>query len=150
MDLTRVGERADVWEKVVRKLRAGAMPPAGRPRPDQNAIDGLTSWLERELDRAAATNPNPGAAQAVHRLNRAEYVNAIRDLLAIEIDGRSLLPADVSGYGFDNIADVLLVSPGPSRTIHVSGNEDQSPRHWESHYPVNHRDVQGLQELAAK
>ena len=111
MDLENVGERAEIWEKVVHKLRAGAMPPAGSPRPDKTAYDGLTSWLETELDRAAAARPHPGRPLA-QRLNRFEYTNAIRELLAMEIDGRALLPTDESGYGFDNIADVLSVSPG--------------------------------------
>ena len=106
----RVEEEVEVWEKVVRKLRARAMPPAGRPRPESAAYDAMASWLETALDRAAAAHPNPGRAP-IHRLNRAEYRNAIRDLLALEIDERALLPPDDSGYGFDNIADVLSVSP---------------------------------------
>ena len=113
IDLERVGyieDEVEAWEKVVRKLRARSMPPPGRPRPDSSAYDALASWLVTALDRAAAAAPDPGAAPP-HRLNRAEYSNAIRDLLALEIDGRSLLPADESGYGFDNIADVLSVSP---------------------------------------
>ena len=102
---------ADIWEKVVKKLNTGAMPPAGSPRPDAQALNGLVSWLETSLDDAAATSPNPGRP-AVHRLNRAEYANAIRDLLALEVDAPSLLPADTSGFGFDNVADVLSVSSG--------------------------------------
>lgn len=108
--LARVAELPDVWEKVVRKLRTRAMPPAGLPRPDEAAYDALASWLEAQLDAAAAARPNPGRP-TLHRLNRAEYTNAIRDLLALDIDGRSLLPADDAGYGFDNIADALSVSP---------------------------------------
>ena len=110
-DVTNVPAGAQVWEKVVRKLGTRAMPPLGMPRPDKPAYDGFASWLENELDRAAAAKPNPGRA-GVHRLNQFEYTNAVRDLLALEIDGRSLLPSDESGYGFDNIADVLSVSPG--------------------------------------
>ena len=94
----------------MRKLRAGAMPPVGRPRPDAAAVTGFVSTLETALDRAAAAKPNPGRA-VVHRLNRSEYGNAIRDLLALEIDARALLPGDNSDHGFDNIADVLSVSP---------------------------------------
>jgi hypothetical protein len=86
------------------------MPPAGLPRPDAASYDKLAASLETALDAAAAARPNPGRS-VLHRLNRAEYTNAIRDLLALDIDGRSLLPADDSGYGFDNIADVLSVSP---------------------------------------
>ncbi len=110
-DLANIEEDTEIWEKVVRKLRTRAMPPQPRPRPDEATYDGLVSWLETELDRAAAAHPNPGRRPAVHRLNRAEYANAIRDLLALDIDGQSLLPPDDSGYGFDNIADVLSVSP---------------------------------------
>ncbi len=111
VDPGRVGRDAAVWEKVVRKLRTGMMPPSPRPRPDRQTYVSLVSYLEAELDRAAMANPFPGRP-AVQRLNRAEYVNAIRDLLALEVDGRSLLPPDESGYGFDNIGDVLSVSPG--------------------------------------
>jgi hypothetical protein len=110
-DVGHVGDGAEVWEKVITKLRSGAMPPAGRPRPDKASADEFIAWLETSVDRAANAHPNPGRP-AVHRLNRAEYTNAIRDLLALEIDGASLLPADDSGYGFDNIADLLSVSPG--------------------------------------
>ena len=113
MDVEHVGERAPEWEKVVRKLRTGAMPPAGAPRPDQATYDSFANYLETNLDRAAAAKPDPGAP-AIHRLNRAEYANAIRDLLSLDpsaIDIKSLLPPDDSGYGFDNIGDVLAVSP---------------------------------------
>ncbi|MGE0393870.1 MAG: DUF1592 domain-containing protein [Vicinamibacterales bacterium] len=109
--LARLAEHTETWEKVVRKLRVGAMPPAGMPRPDDAALTGLTSWLETSLDAEAAKAPNPGRP-AVHRLNRAEYANAIRDLLGVEIDAPALLPADTSGFGFDNVADVLSVSSG--------------------------------------
>lgn len=109
-DIVNVAADAPIWEKVVRKLRAGAMPPAGMPRPDAAAYNSFAAYLESELDRAAAVDPNPGRT-SVHRLNRAEYTNAIRDLLALEIDGGALLPPDESAYGFDNIAAVLSVSP---------------------------------------
>jgi len=109
-DVAKVAASADVWEKVVRKLRASAMPPLGMPRPDKPTYDGLTSWLENELDSAAAARPNPGRV-GVRRLNQFEYTNTIRDLLALEIDGRALLPADESSHGFDNIAEALSVSP---------------------------------------
>ncbi len=110
LDLQDVSADAVRWEKVVAKLRSGAMPPAGAPRPGSDAYESMAASLEAALDRAAEARPRPGRP-AVHRLNRAEYTNAIRDLLAVEIDGRSLLPADDSGYGFDNIADVLSMSP---------------------------------------
>jgi hypothetical protein len=110
LDLENVSERAAVWEKVVRKLRTGAMPPPGAPRPDDLEYGAFASYLEAELDRAAALNPNPGRP-GVHRLNRAEYTNAVRDLLAVELDGESLIPADNAGFGFDNVGDALSVSP---------------------------------------
>jgi mono/diheme cytochrome c family protein len=110
-DLSNVGASRDVWEKVLRKLHGGLMPPAGLPRPDRTAADSFTSWLEGELDRAAHAHPDPGRTEPLHRLNRAEYQNVIRDLLALEVDVTSLLPADDASYGFDNIAGVLKVSP---------------------------------------
>jgi mono/diheme cytochrome c family protein len=111
MDLARVSDSAEVWEKVVRKLRTGTMPPQGARRPDQATYSSLISWLETELDRGAAARPGPGRAPLFHRLNRAEYGNAIRDLLALDVNVASLLPPDDSAYGFDNIADALGVSP---------------------------------------
>ena len=94
----------------MRKLRAGLMPPAGRRRPDEASRDALVRWLETELDRVAATRPNPGRTEPLHRLNRAEYRNAIRDLLALDVDVTALLPADDASYGFDNIAGALKIS----------------------------------------
>ena len=113
MDVANVTANAEVWEKVIRKLRTAAMPPVGMPRPDPATYDGFATYLETTLDNAAAANPNPGRP-TVSRLNRAEYVNAVRDLLAVDpasIDIPSFLPADDSGFGFDNIGDVLSVSP---------------------------------------
>jgi cytochrome c5 len=109
-DIEHVADGAELWEKVIAKLRSGSMPPVGAPRPDKAAMTGFISHLETTIDRAANGRPNPGRP-AVHRLNRAEYTNAVRDLLSLEIDGASMLPSDDSGYGFDNIADVLSVSP---------------------------------------
>ena len=105
-----VSAHADVWEKVIRKVRAGMMPPAAMPRPDAAARASLVSSLESMLDRAAREKPNPGRPLA-HRLNRAEYANAVRDLLAVDVDVSALLPPDDSSGGFDNNADVLGVSP---------------------------------------
>src|SRR4051812_926054 len=105
-----VPSNAGTWETVVRKLRAGLMPPPGMPRPAAEALDGLAASLEEELDRAASALPNPGRPM-LHRLNRAEYANAIRDLLHLEVDTATLLPPDDSAFGFDNVADVLGVSP---------------------------------------
>ncbi len=110
-DVAHVGVDAQTWEKVVRKLRAGVMPPAGRPRPDRQVFSGLISWLETKLDRAATARPDPGRTEAFHRLNRTEYQNAVRELLALDIDVSALLPADDATYGFDNIASALTVSP---------------------------------------
>jgi cytochrome c5 len=110
-DTTEIGARADLWEKVLRKVATGAMPPSGARRPDAATSSAFVDWLDRELARAAREHPKPGRS-TIHRLNRAEYANAIRDLLGLEIDARALLPADDAGYGFDNIADVLSVSPG--------------------------------------
>jgi mono/diheme cytochrome c family protein len=109
-ELTNVAAQADVWEKVVRKVRAGMMPPAGLPRPDAAAREALVASLESTLDAAARTSPNPGRPLA-HRLNRAEYANAVRDLLSLDVDVTSMLPPDDSSGGFDNNADVLGVSP---------------------------------------
>jgi mono/diheme cytochrome c family protein len=110
MDGAMVEHDPAVWEKAVRKLRSGAMPPQGLPRPDPATYDALAGWLETTLDRAALAQPNAGRP-LVHRLNRAEYANAMRDLLALDIDPATLLPPDDSSYGFDNIADVLGTSP---------------------------------------
>ena len=110
LDPSNVESHAAAWEKVLSKLRAGEMPPPGAPHPSKAAVDAFTAKLESSLDAAAASHPNPGAP-AIHRLNRAEYSNAIRDLLGIEIDASATLPTDDSGYGFDNIADVLSTSP---------------------------------------
>ena len=104
-----IGDR-DVWEKVVRKVGAGQMPPPGTPRPDDATARSFVTTLERTLDGFAAAHPNPGPP-LLHRLNRTEYANAVRDLLAVDIDGGALLPADETSHGFDNIADALSVSP---------------------------------------
>ncbi len=108
LDLTKLGQHADIGELLVRKLRAGMMPPTGMPRPDAAAMDGLITWMEGELDRSSTAHlPAPG----LHRLNRTEYTNAIRDVLALEVDATKFLPADDSTRGFDNIAGALTLSP---------------------------------------
>ncbi len=109
-DFSKVAEDAQIWEKVVRKLHAGAMPPMGLPRPDNSDVDHLASWLETALDRAAAEHPNPGRT-LIHRLNRTEYGNSIKDLLDIDVDATDLLPPDDSVDGFDNVAQMLTISP---------------------------------------
>src|SRR5262245_45652560 len=101
VDVDAVGANAEIWEKVVRKLHTGSMPPAAMPRPDKATYQGFITSLENALDKSAAASPNPGRPTAVHRLNRVEYANAIRDLLALEIDGTAMLPGDNSSYGFD-------------------------------------------------
>ena len=108
IDLAQVPDQAEVWEKVVRKLHAGAMPPMGLPRPDRAASEGFATWLEAKLDAAVTGDPGPAG---LRRLNRSEYAAAIRDLLALDVDAGSLLPADDANHGFDNMSDALRVSP---------------------------------------
>jgi hypothetical protein len=110
VDLDNVAGHPELFEMVARKLRGRQMPPPGGPRPDAKTYDGFAAYLERRLDEAALASPEPGQA-SIHRLNRTEYGNAVRDLLALEVDPSEFLPADDEGYGFDNIADVLRVSP---------------------------------------
>jgi cytochrome c551/c552 len=110
LDLSRAGADAETWEKVVKKVRTGMMPPSGARRPERAALDGFAAQLEERLDKAV--DPNAAlVTPALHRLNRTEYANAIRDLLALNIDVNVLLPADGSSQGFDNLAEALAVSP---------------------------------------
>src|SRR4030095_13919682 len=102
-DVSRPEAQSEVWEKVVRKLRTGVMPPPNMPQPPKEDRLALLTWLEASLDTASAARPNPGRTETLRRLNRTEYQNAIRDLLALEIDAASLLPPDESGHGFDNV-----------------------------------------------
>lgn len=135
LEMTRVGENADVWEAVVRKLRTGAMPPVGRPRPDASESQAVVTWLEGELDRAALENPNPGRP-TLHRLNRVEYRNAVRDLLAVDIDV-SLLPADNAAYGFDNNADALTLSSAlTERYMAAAAKVSQMALGWSQEVPA--------------
>ena len=110
LDLSNVSAHAETLEKMIRKLGTGSMPPQGMPRPDKATLDGFVTWLETSIDRNAMAKPNPGRA-TLHRLNRTEYANAVKDILGLQIDGASLLPNDDESYGFDNIADVLKTSP---------------------------------------
>ncbi len=110
IELTDVSAHADVWERVIRKLRTNTMPPASARQPDPAGAQALAGFLEREIDRAAAAHPDPGRTEAFHRLNRAEYGNAVRDLLALEVVDVSELPADDASYGFDNMAGSLKLS----------------------------------------
>ena len=109
LDISTPGKDIESWEKVIRKVGTGAMPPVGRARPDKATADSLVQYLETELDRAALAHPDPGRTR-VQRLNRVEYKNAIRDLLALDVDVASMLPADSVGFGFDNNADALTLS----------------------------------------
>ena len=111
VDVDNIPRDAATWEKVVRKLRAGAMPPVGRPRPDAATYDRVASRIEGELDRAAAARPNPGRTASFHRLNRVEYQNSVRDILGLDVDVAALLPGDDAAFGFDNIGEMLTVSP---------------------------------------
>ena len=111
LDVTNIGAGAETWEKVLRKISTGEMPPPKMPRPAPAQLNDLKSWLEAKLDQAATAKPNPGRI-AIHRLNQTEYTNAIRDLLALDVDCRALLGADdAGGDGFDNMAGALTVSP---------------------------------------
>ena len=148
MSVEKPGEAAEVWEKVVRKLRGRQMPPAGMPRPDEASYDAFINYLETELDRTARADPDPGRP-VIHRLNRTEYENAVRDLLAVEIDGESLLPADDAGQGFDNIAEILSVSPllveryiAVARKISLLAIGDPDTRPYAESYSVSRRLVQ--------
>ena len=111
-DVSNLAENPEVWEKVIKKLRVGVMPPPNYPRPDKESYDGFRTFLENELDRVASTQINPGRTQAFHRLNQTEYQNSVRDLLDLDIDVAGLIPTDAPDqYGFDNNADVLALSP---------------------------------------
>src|SRR5688572_290092 len=110
VDLSAPAKNAEVFEKVLAKLKAGQMPPVGQRRPGPAERAGLVAYLETELDRAARISPDPGRTEAFHRLNRAEYQNAVRDLLDLDLDVSQLLPADDASFGFDNNAGVLKIS----------------------------------------
>jgi hypothetical protein len=111
LDATKPTTHADKWERVIGRLRSGTMPPRGLPRPDEATYNAVASWLETEIDRAAAAKPNPGRSNTVHRLNRTEYNNAIHDLFALDVDVTPLLPGDETADGsFDNNADVLTIT----------------------------------------
>jgi cytochrome c5 len=110
-DADHVANSAETWEKVIVKLRSRAMPPPGVRRPDNATYDAVATWLESEIDRAAATHVNPGRGASLHRLNRAEYANAVRDLLGVEIDPQETLPPDEQAFGFENNAEALSMEP---------------------------------------
>ena len=102
-DVANPGGNAEIWERVVHKLRTGTMPPSNMPQPSSDSRRALVTWLETSLDAASAARPNPGRTETLRRLNRTEYQNAVRDLLALDVDAASLLPPDESGHGFDNV-----------------------------------------------
>ena len=133
LDLNDVARNAPTLEKVARKLRGGTMPPEGRPRPDKATMEAFIAGLEASLDRHAAAVPNPGRV-ASRRLNRAEYVNAVYDLLGLEVNGSELLPSDMAGFGFDNNADVLAITPSLmtryiAAATKISRDVRRQPRH---------------------
>ena len=134
LDLIKVADQAELWEKVIRKLRAGVMPPPDLPRPPLPDYESLRDWLENEVDRVAAARSTPGSV-VLHRLNRTEYANAIRDLLGLQIDTTTLLPPDDSANGFDNIAGSLTISPtllesyttAAARVVRMAVGSSKSP-----------------------
>jgi hypothetical protein len=111
LDSDHPARAAQSWEKVIVKLRSRAMPPANAPRPDNAAYDAVAGWLESEIDRDAAAHINPGRSAPLHRLNRAEYANAVRDLIGVEVDAQSMLPPDEQAFGFENNAEALSMQP---------------------------------------
>ena len=111
VDAEHVANSAEAWEKVIVKLRSRAMPPPGMPRPENATYDAVSDWLESEIDRAAAAQVNPGRTATLHRLNRAEYANAVRDLVAVEVDAQAMLPPDEQAFGFENNAEALSMQP---------------------------------------
>src|SRR5262245_3402822 len=140
-EVSRISANPELWEKVIRKLRSAAMPPAGSPRPDKTTYDAVATFLESELDRAAAAKPNPGALPLLHRLSRTEYQNAIRDLLALEalpkeMDISLLLPADNVTSGFDRIADLLFVSPATMERYLNAARKISRPAAGDPEMPV--------------
>ncbi len=110
-DAVHVFNSAETWEKVIVKLRSRSMPPAGIPRPDNATYDAVAGWLESEIDRAAAVHVNPGRSASLHRLNRTEYANSVRDLIAIDVDPDAMLPPDAQAFGFDTNAEALKMEP---------------------------------------
>jgi mono/diheme cytochrome c family protein len=136
LDPTNMGPHDATWEKILRRLSLGEMPPKGMPRPPKEQINDFTHWLATSLDGMAAANPNPGRA-TLRRMNRTEYGNAVRDLLGLDIDVSKDLPVDDTGYGFDNIADVLTVSPTlMDRYINVAGKISRLATGQTSRTPV--------------
>ena len=126
-DAVHVSNSAETWEKVIVKLRSRSMPPPGIPRPDNATYDAVAAWLESEIDRAAAAHVNPGRPASLHRLNRTEYANAVRDLIAVDVDAEAMLPPDEQAFGFDTNADALAMRAGAAGSIRVGSGEDCAP-----------------------
>ncbi len=110
-DAVHVSNSAETWEKVIVKLRSRSMPPPGIPRPDNATYNTVAGWLESEIDHASATHLNPGRSASLHRLNRHEYSNSVRDLIGVEVDPEVILPPDEQAFGFDTNADALAMEP---------------------------------------
>ena len=143
-NIEQVAASAEVWEKVATKLRTGGMPPLGRPRPDPQTYEMFASWLETQLDRGYAARPDPGRTETFHRLNRAEYRNAIRDLLALDVEVGALLPGDdIDEHGFDNMADVLTPLARADGAVRVGGPQDRTSRRRPLAARTDRRDLQG-------
>ena len=150
LDVTRVADDAQQWEKVAMKLRTGEMPPPGRPRPDSTTSRAVAAALERELDAAAAAHPHPGRVP-VHRLSRSEYANAVRDLLDVEVDARALLPSDEADQeGFDNVASVLSVSPALLEDYLSAARKHQPQGGRRSDAAARDRQLQDLEGARAR
>lgn len=143
-DLANMGEHAETWEKVLRKVKVKTMPPSGMPRPDDATYAAFANFLTTSLDNHSAQNPRPGEA-AIRRLNRTEYFNAIKDLFGIEINNKNIFPADDSMFGFDNVGQVLTLSPllaeqyiAAARFIRrqVMGDPDMPPEYHSYSLPM--------------
>ncbi len=117
---------AETWEKVIVKLRSRAMPPPGIRRPDNATYDAVAGWLETELDRAAATHVNPGRTASLHRLNRTEYANAVRDLIAVDVDAQAMLPPDEQAYRIRHQRRGAGDATGVARSLRIGGGEDRA------------------------
>ena len=144
LDANNLQANQATWEKILRRVSLGEMPLRGAPRPPKEKLQEFTGWLATSLDAQAAANPNPGHA-TVRRMNRTEYANAVRDLLALDVDFTKDMPADDTGYGFDNIADVLTVSPTlMDRYITVAGKISRMATGQASRQRHHHR-LQGAQ-----
>ena len=111
VDAERPEDAAETWERVIVKLRSRSMPPPKLPRPDNATYDKAATWLETRIDKAAMAHVNPGVTPGLHRLNRVEYGNAVRDLIGVDVDGEEMLPADAQAYGFDTNAEALSIAP---------------------------------------